>query len=337
MTDRSGIICAGNWIVDLVHDVDRWPNESELTRINQQTRGIGGGAANVISALARLETGVNLYPMGAIGDDEQAAFILNECQRLGLPTPGMQTKTGIATAHTHVMSVAGQSRTFFYQGGANDALGVSDFPSGTFTDTQARIFYLGYLTLLGELDETAEDGKTNAAKVLQRAQQAGLTTCVDLVSIHHPRFQEIVASAAPFVDYFIANEIEAALANGKEPSGSQDDLIEMAQVILGMGVKRAVIIHTAETVVWLGPDELGRVHNIDQLETQEIASHLGAGDAFCAGLLYGLHEDMTPDHAIQIAAATARASLKGLTATSAIPPFSQLSVEGTMPRAIRRT
>ncbi len=337
MTDRSGIICAGNWIVDLVHDIDRWPNESELTRIHQQTRGIGGGAANVISALARLETGVPLYPMGAVGDDEQAAFILGECQRLGLPTSGMRTKTGIATAHTHVMSVAGQSRTFFYQGGANDALGVNDFPVGTFADTQARIFYLGYLTLLGELDETAEDGKTNAAKVLQRAQQAGLTTCVDLVSIHHPRFQDIVASAAPFVDYFIANEIEAALASGKGPSGSQDALIDMARDVLGMGVKRAVIIHSAETVVWLGADGLGLVHKVDQLDADEIASHLGAGDAFCAGLLYGLHEELPPDHAIQIAAATARASLKGLTATSAVPPFSQLNFERATPTEIQRT
>ena len=55
MTDRSGIICAGNWIVDLVHDVDRWPNESELVRIGTQARGVGGGAANVITTLASLK------------------------------------------------------------------------------------------------------------------------------------------------------------------------------------------------------------------------------------------------------------------------------------------
>ena len=51
MTERSGVICAGNWIVDLVHDIDHWPAESNLTRISAQTRGIGGGAANVISSV----------------------------------------------------------------------------------------------------------------------------------------------------------------------------------------------------------------------------------------------------------------------------------------------
>ena len=85
MTGRSGIICAGNWIVDLIHDLDRWPNESELVRIGTQARGVGGGPANVITTLAKLETGLPLYPMGAIGEDEYGAFILKECRHLGLP------------------------------------------------------------------------------------------------------------------------------------------------------------------------------------------------------------------------------------------------------------
>jgi sugar/nucleoside kinase (ribokinase family) len=326
MTQRSGVICAGNWIVDLVHDIDRWPNESELVRIGQQTRGMGGGAANVVSALARLQTGLPLYPMGAVGDDEHGAFIFEECRKLDLPTSGLRTKTGIATAHTHVMSVAGQSRTFFYQGGANDALSIDDFPQGTFADTQARMFYLGYITLLGELDEMTAGGATNATKVLDRAQQAGLITCVDLVSIHHGRFRKIVAAAAPSVDYLIANEIEAALASGQDSSGADPDLMALGQSLLDLGVQKAVVLHSVETVIWLGADGTRQSYDITPLAPDEIASNLGAGDAFCAGLLYGLHEGMAPDRAVAIAIATARASLKGLTATCAIPPLDQLQV-----------
>ncbi len=336
MTDRSGVICAGNWIVDLVHDIDRWPGESELTRIGQQTRGVGGGAANVISALARLETGFPLYPMGAVGDDEHGMFILEACKTLGLPTSGLFTKAGIATAHTHVMSVAGQSRTFFYQGGANDALSADDFPVGTFADTEASIFYLGYLTLLGELDKTTEDGTTNAAKVLNRARHAGLTTCVDLVSIRHPRFHEIVAAAAPCVDYLIANEIEAAFASVNEPAQTTCDLTQLAHSLLGLGVRQAVILHSAEQAVWLGADGTELAFAIAPLPPEEIASNLGAGDAFCAGLLYGIHEAVSPDRALQIAIAAARASLKGLTATSAIPSLDLLDINWSKPIAVER-
>ena len=331
MTRRSGVICAGNWIVDEIHDIDRWPNESELARIGRQTRGIGGGAANVISALAKLETGLPLYPMGAIGDDAQGTFILDECRGLGLPTSGLFVKPGVATAHTHVMSVAGQSRTFFYQGGANDVLSASDFPAGTFANTPARVFYLGYLTLLGELDETTEDGSTNAAKVLQRARAAGLVTCVDLVSMKHPRFREIVTSAAPHIDYLIANEIEAAFASGHEPATGAREVTAMARALRHLNVKQAVVVHSVERVVWVGADGSEFVVEIPPLHPDEIASNLGAGDAFCAGLIYGIHQELTAHEAIEIAISTAKVSLKGLTATSAITPLSSLMSAGSGP------
>ena len=319
---RSGIICAGNWIVDLIHDLDRWPNESELVRIGTQARGVGGGPANVITALAKLETGLPLYPMGAIGEDEYGAFILKECRLLGLPTSGLISKTDVATAHTHVMSVAGQSRTFFYQGGANDTLNINDFPEGTFKDTSARIFYLGYLTLLRDLDQILDDNSTNAAWVLKRAQNAGLITCIDLVSIHHSQFSRIVESAAPFVDFLISNEIEAAQATGTnvdpETLTNPDMLIQMAQGMLDLGVRKAVIIHCVERVVWVEANKDAFIIEIEPLRPEEIASNLGAGDAFCAGLLYGIHESRGPERSIQLGNAVAQASLKGLTATSAI-------------------
>ncbi|MEM6634695.1 MAG: carbohydrate kinase family protein [Pseudomonadota bacterium] len=331
MTGRSGIICAGNWIVDLVHDIEHWPAESDLVRIGPQTRGIGGGAANVIAALARFDTGIPLWPMGAVGDDDYGAFILDECRALGLPTSQLHEKAGIATAHTHVMSVAGQSRTFFYQAGANDGLSAVDFPAGTFAQTNARLFYLGYLTLLGELDRLAEDGTTDAARVLQRAQKAGLSTCVDLVSAHHPAFQAIVAAAAPFIDYLVVNEVEAARATGTHltdfAASDPGALAALGRALVGYGVSKAAIVHSADLAVWCGAHGTEIIAAVDPLPPAEIASHLGAGDAFCAGLLYAVHEGWSPDLALQLANTAARASLRGVTATSAIPPLRTLGLE----------
>jgi sugar/nucleoside kinase (ribokinase family) len=322
VSDRSGIICAGNWIVDLVHDIDRWPDESTLTRIGAQTRGIGGGAANVISALARLDTGLPLWPMGAVGDDDYGAFILDECRALGLPTAGLKPKAGVATAHTHVMSVSGESRTFFYQGGANDALSADDFPPGTFADSNARLFYVGYLTLLGELDAFA-DGTTGAAQVLARAQAAGMVTCVDLVSMPHPDFRTIVAAAAPHVDYLIVNEIEAGFATGMEGTDAPA-LARMAEALLSLGVAKAVVVHCVERVIWADADGSVLAVEVTPFAPNEIASNLGAGDAFCAGLLFGLHEGWPADKAIDLAVQVAATSLKGHTATEAIPPLKDL-------------
>lgn len=327
MSDRQGFICAGNWIVDLVHDIGQWPNESELVRIGKQTRGVGGGAANVISALAKLDTGLPLYPMGAVGDDEHGAFVLQECRALELPTAGLVQKPGVATAHTHVMSVAGQSRTFFYQGGANDALGLEDFPTGTFAQASAQIFYLGYLTLLGELDAMSANGVTKARHVLDRASDAGLVTCVDLVSMEHARFAQIVSCAAPAIDYLIVNEIEAGFATGQSPSTDAGALQAMGADLLKMGVRQAVVLHTVERAVWVGANGDLYVVEVSPLPADQIASNLGAGDAFCAGLLFGLHERWSPNEAIDLAIQVARASLGGFTATSAIPTLATLQAE----------
>lgn len=327
---RAGIICAGNWIVDLVHDIDHWPNESDLARIGKQTRGIGGGPANVIAALAKFKTGLALWPMGAVGDDEYGRYIIDECTALGLPTSQLTTKTATPTAHTHVMSVAGQSRTFFYQGGANDVLSADDFPAGTFAQTNARLFYLGYLTLLGQLDRIGPDGSTEAARVLQRAQNAGLITCVDLVSGAHPDFEAIVTAAAPFIDYLVLNEVEAARATGMsldaETGTHPDTLGRLGQALLDRGVCKAAIIHCPERVLWV-TSEGPHLVAVDPLPKDQIASHLGAGDAFCAGLLYAIHQDWSRERALALANAAARASLKGMTASSAIPPLEMLDIK----------
>ena len=99
---------------------------------------------------------------------------------------------------------------------------------------------------------------------------------------------------------------------------SVNTLVQMAHRILDLGVRNAVIIHCVERVVWVGSDRNVFTIEIEALRADEIASNLGAGDAFCAGLLYGIHESRGPERAVQLGNAVAQASLKGLTATSAI-------------------
>ena len=36
----GGIVCAGNWIVDIVHVIDRWPDKSELVTISREVEGL---------------------------------------------------------------------------------------------------------------------------------------------------------------------------------------------------------------------------------------------------------------------------------------------------------
>lgn len=325
--ERNGIICAGNWIVDIVHEIDHWPNKSELATIASEERGVGGGAANVISALARMQVGFPLLPFGAIGTDDLGEFVMQSCQALGLSTDRMIRRAGIPTAHTHVMSVPGDSRTFFYQGGANDRLSERDFPAGFFARSDAKIFYLGYLMLLEQLDQMEGD-TTGAAHILARARAAGMITAVDLVSAKRDDFSAIVRHAAPHIDYLIMNEVEACRA-GDQPLDADavptdDILLAAAAQVMGAGIHKAIIIHCPKKALWIGRDAEPIFLRPAPLPPEAILSPVGAGDAFCAGLLYGIHQGLAPARTLALAHVTAVSSMKGVTATESIPPLDRL-------------
>jgi len=340
MTPRTGIICAGNWIVDVVHEIDQWPRESGLVRIRSQSVDIGGGAANVIAALTKLDTGLQLWPMGAVGQDDYGRLVLGRCDAMGLNTSAIKIDPTTQTAHTHVMSVPGQSRTFFYQGGANDKLCEGDFKGMLLGKCSARIFYLGYLMLLGALDCMDDNGETGATRVLAKARAAGMLTCVDLVSIAHPEFPVSVQSALPQIDCLILNEIEAAYATGHalSPEGdipSEEALKGRARQLVERGVRQAVILHTPQNSLWVGADGSECSVRTVPLPSAAIVSPLGAGDAFCAGLLYAIHEGWTAHKCLALANATARASLCGTTASEAIPSLEELGRQVAWPEENR--
>ena len=114
MTVQSGIVCAGNWIVDIIHDISEWPKKSDLVIITDQTIGVGGGGANVAFNLAALQVDYPVWPAGLLGCDTHGDLVRRACQDAGLPVEHLGTITEVCTAHTHVMNVTGDSRTFFY-------------------------------------------------------------------------------------------------------------------------------------------------------------------------------------------------------------------------------
>ncbi|MEM1365768.1 MAG: carbohydrate kinase family protein [Pseudomonadota bacterium] len=326
-TAARPIICAGNWIVDIVHTIDHWPANSDLARIKHADQGVGGGAANVAFALKALDGDLDIVPVGRVGTDEYGDFIVRSCETAGLPIGHLSRDPQAPTAHTHVMNLAGDSRTFFYQGGANDAFTSDHVPVAQLGGS--GIFYFGYLMLLGRFDSLRSDGSTMAGDMLRDVRAAGMVTCVDIVSAAHDDFAKIVAAALPHVDYLIINEVEA----GRVTGGALADRASMeaaARTLLDMGVQCAVVIHTADEAIWV-PKMGDAAHQPSQtLAADQIVSPVGAGDAFCAGVLYGLHQHWSPETCLALAHRAAAASLGKVTATEGIPAVGSLMNDAPM-------
>jgi sugar/nucleoside kinase (ribokinase family) len=322
--ERRGIACAGNWIVDIVHTIDAWPQKSDLVHIRREVTGIGGGAANVALDLAAFGTGLPVVPVGLIGRDLHGHLVRQALARAGLETTHVADTEAAPTAHTHVMTVPGDSRTFFYHPGCNDLLDEGDIPVEALAAQGLKLFYLGYLNLMGRMDSLDATGRTPASRVLERAQAAGMTTCVDLVSADTPAFRAIVAASLPFTDVLFLNEVEAARATGLTVTSPADRAgLRAAAGALRRAGSGTVVIHTPDLALWAGGE--GEVwQDAVRLTPEDIVSPVGAGDAFCAGCLYGLHEGWTPERSLTLGHRAAAASLKGATATDGIPPLADL-------------
>jgi sugar/nucleoside kinase (ribokinase family) len=156
--------------------------------------------------------------------------------------------------------------------------------------------------------------------LLAEAQQAGLKTSVDVVSEDSDRFSSVVSPALKHVDYCILNEIEAGKTAGfkiRQADGQLDTVSvkHAAGALLQMGVKEVVVIHFPEGAfarTRKGDDFWQSSLN---LPAKYIAGTAGAGDAFCAGVLYGLHEDWELSRGLLTGVCAAAASLSHPTCT----------------------
>ena len=76
--NKKGIIGAGNWLVDTVKTLDRFPKEGELCNIKSIEQGGGGGPCNVLFDLAAMTDKIPLYAAGVLGKDAYGDYLMDE-------------------------------------------------------------------------------------------------------------------------------------------------------------------------------------------------------------------------------------------------------------------
>jgi len=325
-TQYLGLLAGGNWITDQVKMIDVYPAPEQLTNIRSQSEGTGGAPYNVLVGLARSGAPFPLYATGLVGKDALGREIIANCRRHNIDVRHLKQTDKAPTSYTDVMTEIGTGRrTFFHARGANalwDGSGVD------FKRLKPRIFHMGYLLLLDALDEPDEKFGTRAARLLASAQAAGVKTSVDVVSEDSDRFSKIVNPALTHVDYCILNEIEAGKTTGfktRQKSGAIDTAAvrHAAGALLQQGVRELVVVHFPEGAfarTRKGEDAWQPSLNLPQ---GYVAGTAGAGDAFCGGVLWGLHEGWDLNRCLLTGVCLAAASLSTSTCTDGMKPLKQ--------------
>jgi len=277
MSQRFGIHTGGNWIVDKLNVIDTYPRQDALANILEHSTCNGGSPFNVLVDLARLGASFSLEGIGLVGNDDNGRWVIRECARFGIDASQLRMHDTVPTSHTEVMM--GQKsgrRTFFHHRGANAFLGTEHFD---FTASSGKIFHLGYLLLLDQLDLPDPEFGSIAARVLHQAGTAGFKARVDVVSEDSGRFAGIVTPALCKVDYCILNELEIEKTTGisTRPDGRIDlKAIESASHrLLEAGVREWVIVHFPEGATALGKDGVFKIRGSFRVPDSKILGTVG--------------------------------------------------------------
>ena len=321
------IAFCGNLIVDEVKMITSWPEKGMLVPITSVSRAVGGSVCNSGIDLKTLDPSVEVKAIGKVGDDDKGDFVVKTLAGHGLDVSGIGRVKGVPTSFTDVMTVASTGeRTFFNMHGADSALVPDDIdPAALGCD----VFHFGYLLLLDGMDAPDDEYGTKAARLLAKVQAAGVKTSVDIVSEQSERFARIVRPALKYCDYAIINEVEGSLATGVDKS----DLRGICEGLFALGVKERVTVHCPEVGVTLGRGGDWMVVPSLALPDGWIRGSVGAGDAFCAGMLYAIMKDLPPEEALRLASCAAACNLAAPDSISGARTFAEtMDLDRRFPR-----
>jgi len=313
---RRGIAVAGCWTCDYIFMCDRWPEEETLANIVGRDRGTGGAAYNCLLDLAKFGppdggAPIPLEGIGLVGDDPDGARIRRDCRAHGIDDTALGTTAEASTSFTNVIVVRGTGRrTFFHHRGANALFGPEHVPVERLG---VRLLHLAYLLQMDRMDAPDAAYGTVAAGLLARLQQAGIQTSIDVVSEAGDRFPRIVQPALKYSHDVIVNELEAGRTTGHDlrPGGRPDPqaIRASAETLLAQGVERLVCIHMPEGAYLRTADGRALWQPALALPEGYIQATTGAGDAFCAGMLLGIHEGWDLRRSLRLAVCAAARSL----------------------------
>lgn len=318
---KKGICCAGNMIVDITYPIETWPKQGELTHITEGIQNsTGGSVCNTIFDLAKLDPNMHLVASGYAGHDAEGDFILQQMGKY--PNIDLsQVRRDGRTSLTVVMSNnQTKERTFFQHAGVNAYYGEKDID---WDNLDVNIFHIGYILLLPALDAEDDEFGTKMARLLHNAQKRGFKTSIDVVSESGDRFKRLVTPALKYADYCIINELEAQQTTGVLLRDEDDNLIRgnlpvALTKLKELGVSTWAVIHCPE--LGCGINEKGAYHEVPSLKLPKgyVKSTVGAGDAFCAGVLYGADTGLNMEKSLKLAACTAAASLSEVSASDGV-------------------
>lgn len=320
--ERKGITIAGNMITDIVKDIDCYPKIGMLSNIRTINRAVGGCMPNTAINLSKIDHNIPISVIGKIGDDDYGRFLLSQLSRYNIDCERVSVSPDKPTSFCDVMSLASGDRTFFHARGANADFSPEDIDIASINSV---ILHIGYILLLDSFDKEDSEYGTVMARFLHDVQQYGIKTSVDVVSDSSADYKAKILPPLKYCNYAIMNEVESSMLTDLLPYKSDGNLdvenIKQTMIFMAeQGVKDKVIVHCKEAGFCydVQSKNFTAVPSL-KIPKEKIKGSVGAGDAFCAGCLYGIYNGFEDKSILEFASAAAACNL-----------FAENSVDGML-------
>ena len=309
--EKKGIAIAGNMLLDIVKNIDSYPQVGMLSNILDISYAVGGCVPNTAIDIAKIDGNIPISAVGKVGMDENGRYVVSTLQKNGIDVSNVSYSKETPTSFSDVMSIRGGERTFFHKRGANAEFCPADID---IDKLNCNIFHIGYILLLDAFDAEDKTYGTVMARFLREVQKRGIKTSIDVVSANNAQFGEKIIPALKYCNYVIINELECCAIwnlDARTPAGhiNKKNVEAAMRKTVQAGVKDRVIVHCKECSFIMDAKENLTVVPSLRIPKEEIKGTVGAGDAFCAGSLYGIYNGYEDKQILEFASAAAACNL----------------------------
>lgn len=258
-----GLVCADV----MVRPVNEIPERGKLSLVPHLEMHLGGLAG--VTAAVFCGLGGKAAFIGRVGQDSFGDHLLSSLAAFGVDTRGVRRDPEQRSSATAVLISDDGERTFLHHIGATAALSEHDVDFDLVS--RAKVLHWG--------GPGVTPGLSGApiARVFQQARALGIKTSMDTCYDGSGAWLSLIEPALPHLDIVLTSIEEARHYTGRDTPEA------IAGFLRGYGVGTVLVKLGAQGVFYANERESGALpaHKVRVVDTT------GAGDAACAGFLYG--------------------------------------------------
>lgn len=271
------VICIGAALVDMVAQIERYPENDDEVFVSDLKLLSGGAAANTAYACAKL--GLKTAFIGKLGrEDVFGLKIINEFNEVKVNTELLKYSEEYRTGSAYVaLNKEGDRRIYAHSGAAN-YLSKEDIKENELSFT--NIIFLSSLKNIEPFIEAAIIGRNKKIPVILNPGMLIIEQGFINIKILLEKIGILIISQREF----------EVLLDLKKKKINPNMVREEADNLFSLGINVVVITKGKKGALILTPEN---AELIPPIKTNKVVDTTGAGDAFSAGFMYGFIQNQS--------------------------------------------